>query len=317
MAVTYKDGILYVDNTILTTYKLCELKAAISYGLDLRLKAEDNANLMMGKAGHKALEHYYQGVNPADCMQIFQDEYREWADKNIFDNKRLGWPNIERVFQSWMTKNPQDKVPFDLARTQAEIPFEVPLSPEGDIIFTGTIDLLTHSRHGNMLYAIDHKFTSQVDNAKEREHSLTSQMSGYTWALKQLGHEVTGIYINFVHTGVVPTSARKCTTHRTLYEECGFLHMNHKLAGPYSRSDYSLKRWYRNALAIAKKWRTLLDKLDGNIDNLKKVPTSGEFVYQACVRCPWNEFCKLDQKTYWLTNNTIVDPWFPGTLAER
>lgn len=316
MAVTYNDGILHVDNTILSTFATCPTKATLSYGLDLRRKDEDNANLEVGKALHKVLEYYYQGYSVEGCLLMLKTEYKAWANQHIFDNKRLSYENIELVFKSWMEKNPQDRLPFRVEDGNAEVAFGVPLNDDGTIVFTGRIDLLAHSRYGNSLFAIDHKTTGQVDARKRKEYSMTSQMTGYLWALQQLGHDIAGIYINVVHTGIVPTSNRKCTTHRTLYEECGFLHMSHELLGPYHRSPQELEEWHTDALSLAMEWRQLLDHVDGDISKVRDAMQRGKWLYQACALCPWSDYCKGGQKDFWLKENTIVDPWRPGVLGE-
>lgn len=317
MAVTYIDGVLYVDNTILSAFETCPAKASISYGLDRRRIDSDNANLEVGRAIHKVLEYYYQGVTLEDCLGQLEIEYKDWANKHIFDNKRLSYENIELVFKSWAQKNPQDKLPFRVEPENIEIAFGVPLNDDGSIVFTGRIDMLAHARYGNSLFAVDHKTTGQVDHRKKKEYSMSSQMTGYLWAMQQLGHDIAGIYINIVHTGIVPTSNRKCATHKTLYEECGFLHMNHELAGPYHRSAQELMEWHTDALSIALEWRMTLDHLNGDITKIQDIRQRGRWIQQTpCAGCEWYDYCKGGQKKFWLVENTIVDPWRPGITAE-
>lgn len=318
MAITYdrEKGILFCDNTILSTFATCPLKAMISYGLDRKLQTDTNANLEVGRAIHKALEHYYLLDAPKVCLEVLRQEYEVWATTHLFDDKRLSWANIELVFKSWMDKNPQDRLPFRVSPENIEVAFGVPLNEDGSIIFTGRIDLLAHARHGSSLFAIDHKTTGQLDVRKKHEYSMTSQMTGYQWALQQMGHDISGIYINVVHTGVVPTSNRKCTTHKTYYGECGFLHLNHELLGPYHRSEEDLEAWRVDALSLAMEWRQLLDYINGDWDKLTHVMQRGKWLYQACALCPWANYCKGGQKQYWLTENTVEEFWCPGILGE-
>lgn len=318
MAVTYnrETGVLVVDNTILSTFGTCKLKAAISYGLDRRLSADNNGNLEAGKALHKALEYYYQLYSPEECLAVLKEEYEDWALANLFDNKRLSYNNIELVFRSWMDKNPQDKLPFRVTPDNVEVAFGVPLNDDGSIIFTGRMDLLATARQGSALFAVDHKTTGTVDSRKKKQYSMDSQMSGYLWALQQLGKDISGIYINVVHTGIVPTSNRKCATHKTLYDECGFLHMAHQLLGPYQRSPDDLARWHSMALYQASAWKKTLDYLDGDINKVNRVMATGTWIYQACINCPWSDYCGSGQKLHWLKDNTIISEWKPGILSE-
>jgi hypothetical protein len=271
----------------------------------------------VGKAIHKALEYYFLGSPEEYCIQILKEEYKDWAQKNIFDNKRLAYNNIENVLKSWILKNPQDKLPFRVKPENVEIAFGVPLNDEGSIIFTGRIDLLAHARHGNALFAIDHKTTGQIDNRKKKEYSITSQMSGYQWALQKQGYDISGIYINLIHTGQVPTSNRKCSTHKAFYEECGFLHMNHELLGPYQRSPQELEEWHQDALSLALEWKQVLDHVSDDITKIRDTQQRGKWIYQACTLCPWFTYCKSGQPQHWILDNTIVDPWFPGVLGEK
>lgn len=319
MAVTFnkETGVLYVDNSILTTYATCPTKATISYGLDRRRVDEDNANLVVGSALHKVLEHYYLGDSAEVCQEVLQKEYEDWARANIFDNKRLSYDNIKLVWQSWLDKNPRDRLPFSVDPGMIEMAFGVPLNDDGSIVFTGRIDLVARAKHGSSLYAIDNKTTGNIDSRKKREYSTGSQMTGYLWALQQLGHEIAGIYINAVHTGIVPTSNRKCSTHRTLYEECGFLHMNHELLGPYQRSQQELETWRQDALSLALEWRQVLEYVKDDINRVPDIQQRGRWIYQACTMCPWEQYCKSGQPKHWLQNQTVVAPWFPGVLGDE
>lgn len=317
MAVTYIDGVLYVDNSILSTYATCPLKAMISYGLDRRPVGPENPNLKMGKAIHTALEYYFTKSPPQTCLNILKAEYEDWAKQNIFDNKRLSWQNIENVFKSWMNKYPQNKLPFRVALENVEIAVDVPLNKEGDIIFTGRIDMLAHARYGESMFAVDHKCTGTLDARKKKEYSMTSQMSGYLWALREMGKDISGIYINAVHVGVVPTSERKCKTHKVYYEECGFLHMNHELMGPYHRSDDDLNEWHQDALLLAQEWKSALDYVDGDITKINDLQQRGKWIYQGCVNCDWYDYCKSGKPNHWINEQTVIDPWKPGVLGDE
>lgn len=313
MAVTYIDGVLYVDNTIMSTLATCPLKAMISYGLDRRPATSENANLMMGKAIHAALETYLVGGTDEECVEVLKKEYEDFARGNLYDNKRLGYENIELVLRSWLQKNPQERWPFRVDPKNIEIGFGVPLDETGDIIFTGRIDVLAHAKYGDTLFAMDHKCSGTVD---KRKYVMAPQMTGYLWAMEQLGHHVDGIYINAVHAGQVPTSNRKCTTHKTFYNECGFLHMKHELIGPFHRSPEELETWRLDTLAFAREWKELLDYVDGDLNKLKHIKQKGKWIYQACSMCPWLDYCRSGQQVHWIENNTIVDPWKPGVVAD-
>ena len=317
MAVTYNDGVLHVDNTIISTFATCPLKAAIHYGMDRQSTQANNANLEAGKAIHHAQEYYWLGDKPTKCLEILEIDYKEWSKKNVFDNKRLAWDNIERVFLSWMDKYPQNKLPFIVEEHEVEIALSAPMTKDGSIIYTGTMDLYGKARHGNMRYAVDHKMTGKVDSLKKKEYSITSQMTGYLWLLRENGYDAHGIYINLIDASQVPTSNRKCSTHRTLYEECGFLHMKHEIVGPYQRSDDDIEKWFRDTLADAQQWRDVIEYIGDDFEKLHDIEQRGKKIYNACNSCDWYDYCKMGQPSFWLKNNTVHHEWKPGTLKDK
>lgn len=319
MAVTYdrEKDILYVDNSILSTYVTCPLKAAISYGLDRRLTGSDVAHLKAGSAIHTALEYYFGWPLDSDTpLQALEDEYKDWALENVSPKDRMNWHNVKLVLESWLARNPREELAFTINPEHIEIPFEVPLNEDGSIIFTGRIDLIGYGQAGNSCFVIDNKTTGWVDSSKKKEYSINSQMSGYLWATKQLGWNPAGIYINLVHTGIVPNSNSKCTKHAVTYEECGFEHMKHEWLGPYHRSPQELESWRTDALSWALEWRQVLRHLGDDVSRLKDIQQRGKWTYKTCTYCDWYDYCKGGQKDHWITNFTVIDPWRPGVLGE-
>lgn len=310
-----RTGKLYVDNSILSTLATCETQAMMRYGYSLAPGETSRAPLQAGSAVHKALEAHFVGDTLWVCLDILEREYAAWARANVPEGDRLAYDNVREVVKSWIYHHPLERLPYQVmidvdGTPMAERKFAYPLAPGID--FVGAIDLVGTRTDGQGVILIDTKTTGRVDQMFLEGFHLSSQMSGYAWALEQmLGRPITSIYINVVDMRLVPSSpTRKCRDHKTVYAECGYLHMNHQLAGPYYRSEALLKRWHKNAVRLAKQWKTLLDNNADETYNIGRVAQSGMFRYQVCNRCEFSNFCRTGRKVD--QSNLVPEVWYPG-----
>lgn len=304
-------GILYVDNSILSTLAMCETKALMQYGYHLVPDDGNFAAMRAGTAVHKALEIHYLGGTPDEALnELFEDYYR-FATENVPATDRLAYDNVAKIVRSWIWHHPLDSLPYHV--TAVEAPFAIPLSDDGKIVYVGCIDAYGTRTDGKGLILIDNKSTGRIDAKFFKQFVLGSQMTGYWWALEQMIGPVSSCYINVIDMRVVPSDPkRKCNQHKTVYAECGFFHMGHQLGGPYYRSKKQIETWKSNALRLARKWRKLLDMYD--IQSIQDAPQSGQFVYQACSLCMYDNFCLGGRKIQEDLFN--FQPWLPGPLAE-
>lgn len=324
----YYDGVLHVDNTILSSFATCPTYAVVRYHYNKRPFGYSNNPMIAGSALHKAIEQHYQGKSREEVVATLWEHYYEYATQNIASDDRYSWNNISAVLISWIMRHPVEQLPYTVPSDNfTEIPFAYQLDPNvPDIVYVGMIDAVVAQRAGSMipeelraqqgLYVLDTKSTGRLDESFKKSFHLSSQMSGYVWAANFMfpEQEIVGVYINGVATTVVPTSDRKCSVHKRPYSECGFMHPAHELLGPFLRTPEEIEEWRWDAVTLAREWKRQVDQ-QGDSEDMSLVPQTGKFVYGACSRCELLDFCRLGRplKTY----DWEHYQWLPGNLAER
>lgn len=316
MAV-YEDGILYVDNSTLMSFAECETKAMMQYGYNLRPVDDLMAPARAGTAVHAALEVHYNGGTLGEAMNALYDSYYEFATTHIEAGDRLAYDNVVKIVESWIQSYPLDSLPYRIFEDgpSIEAAFDVPLT-EG-IRFVGRFDAIGTRTDGRGLYLIDTKSSGQLGSLFQRQFYLSTQLSGYWYALEQLGYQPTAAYINALDMRIMPSSNRKCTLHKSPYRDCGFLHMKHGLLGPFHRTHAQISTWLCNAIRIAFAWKVHLDLYGASVYDIKEVAQSGMFRYQMCERCGLFDFCRQGRP---VDNADIAfrhDEWRPGPFSEK
>lgn len=315
MAV-YKDGILYVDNSTLCSFSMCELQATIRYGLNLKPDSGDNAPAKAGTAIHAAIEAHYLGASKEEALQHLHEQYYDYALLNIDASDRLGYDNVRAVADSWITRYPLSELPYVPSKDHIEVPFRLPLLDDGSIVYVGRIDALVQSHNGRTWYVLDTKSTGRLDEKFKKGFNLAPQFSGYIWAAQQLWNlPVDSFFVNAVDVSLVPGSTRQCGTHRTKYNQCGYLHLKHQLIGPIKRLPEQIDDWLYSARQQALKWKKQLDKVAKYGDGvIALTPATGEFTYQACALCDYHKFCCTGRNLK--NSNFVYEEWIPSDLAE-
>lgn len=314
------DGILYVDNTTLSAVASCETKAMMQYGYNLKPAHYDNVPMDAGSAMHQAIEHYYMGGTVEESLEKFFDAYYDYSMRVMTEpNNRLSHYNLDLVLSSWFERYPIDELPYKIADpSHVEIPFDLPLTKDGKIRYVGRLDARVQRNDGaDVWYVLDTKTTGRPDQKFHNSFEIGSQMTGYCWAEWQLtGRMPAGVYINIVHAATIPTSHSKCYKHKALYSECGFLHPDHNLK-TLRRTETDVHAWWRDAIRLAERWRTLLEYYGDNINNLEEVSQNGKWIYQQCALCEFRDFCRANRPIRDNSFEFIPNSWVPGDLAER
>lgn len=315
MAV-YRDGILYTDNSTLSSFQTCPTKAMTTYGWNLVPVETSNAPAEAGTALHKAIEVHLAGGSLDEARQALHGAYYAFSLR-IAHGDRLGFDNVMLVLESWIERNPLNELPYSIRDARfIEMPFDFPFGP--GVRYVGKLDALVERSDGLVLYVLDTKSTGNPDYKFRQQFNIGSQMTGYVWAAQQMFNEpVAGIYINVVHVAVVPTSNSKCKTHKGFqYNECGYMHPKHELIGPKFRTPKELDAWERDAKALAQQWRQTYLRFRDDIDAIDELPQYGKWVYQACVLCDLHDFCRTGRNINSGVEFDVVE-WQPGDLAER
>ncbi len=298
-----------VDNSTLSTLQTCSTKAVIRYGLHRAVPGAMVA-AKVGQAVHSALDSFFTDYDQDKAMNVLYEEYQKLALPGDIE-KRLYCDNIQVVMMDWFASHGRERWPFEF--DQMEMPVEVEFS-KGGITYTGRIDALIRAKDSDTWYILDHKTTGNPSTWWAKQFELSSQLTGYIWAVQRMYPEryIAGAFINAVHLGEVPNSNRKCSTHGMKHEECGLLHLRHHLYGPYLRSRGEITNWLADVVLLGNKWRSLLDLVEGNpAVALQAVPQEGRWLYQGCSTCEFSEICKTGRKWDMIERDTIIEVWDP------
>ncbi len=205
------------DATKLSSY-VCEMRG--HYAMERHLQPnEPSEALAFGIAFHKAVEVWTQisqqpaldAVNAGKSafLKVWEAELpQDLRDKLELEGNRRSIQNGFRLFEAFTRKFPIEM--FDKI-VATETPFTLYLgrSPRGrDISWSGILDRAVIWQGG--LYYVDIKTSSySLDDKFFSQFRLSSQMTGYTWAGRelQLG-EFTGVMIQAVEVKIPATGIK-------------------------------------------------------------------------------------------------------------
>lgn len=300
--------ILYVDNSTLKAVARCSTEAVVRYILGYTT-AEERATLKAGTAFHLAMASHFQGGRVGDALQAFTDEYQAFADEHVPADDRLAYANLVRVIEYWLESHPLHAMPFQVDPAMVEIGFAVPLieDEQGTIAICGRLDLLP--TYQGAVYVGEHKSTGRIDKTWLDSFHLDSQISTYMWGAEQhTSLPMAGAFLNAVEFSRIPSSDRKCATHKVAYAECGQLHANSQLI-VLTRTPEQIRQWRLSAIHLAKKFRELKQKYT-SIEQITRVRQQGQF-NNSCRWCELAPYCRLDRDPQYVANNLVYQPWQP------
>ena len=282
---------LLVDNSILKSVATCSTQALLRYhyGWDQDTPRDE---LQLGTAAHAALASYLLGGDVNAAAKLFED----LAPAGTPDT-RTSISNTTRIMGRWLTTHPLEKLPFKALTV--EQPFRVPLC--GGIDFIGVWDGIGEDNSGRP-WLIEHKTTGWLKDDWWTQYEMDSQLSGYIWAARQLGHDVMGAYLNGIEFSKLPSYPRQCQTHSTLYSACGILHANFAIR-PIVRTTEMLETWHRTAVILAHQWMWMVAKHEEG-------QQEGQFT-GACRWCQFQPYCRMGRPAGFLQANYTVSHWRP------
>lgn len=310
---------IYVDNTLLCSL-ICDTKALVRHGYGYTVESEA-PKLKAGKAAHAAVEHILKGGDAAGALAVWKHEYAIWAHETLAPDSNLSAQHTTEIMEAYLNDFTPATLPLKVIPEFVEVGFQVPLTadvlPDGspEFVFYGRYDLYGESRHTpGQWWVLDHKFTGRVDRDYMADYSLDSQLSGYVWAARQtLGRAVVGAYVQAVQLFYpLPQSDNKCRVHGTSYTECRTLHVK-TACQSYRQSDVQLADWHRTAVALAKRYRSLLQQYP-TLADAQKIPQQGKF-RRACRYCHFKDWCESGRPE-WANAILKHEPWAPFAAEE-
>lgn len=313
---------LIVDNSILSTFATCHTEALISYHHNLVSNTDSNS-LQVGRATHKALEHFFKGGEPKEAMKIFKEVYYP-AGNSLAPESYLSWENTSVTFETWLAGHSLDSLSYKPLPGTIEGAIISPLWPERwgkRVLYLGLIDLLVEDKATRTLAIMDHKSTSKrLDDSWTNQFKTSSQISGYIWLAQRAkiqeklntSSPINSAYINTIQFSKLPVSERKCPKHSVAYSICKGLHALARLDGPFMRSPLQLSQWLNEARDLTEMWAQNRESF-GDLKNLRGAGKRGLFQYEACKFCSFQDFCagtiQDPQRLPEFFKNSKWEPW--------
>lgn len=284
------------DTSILQTSQRCPRKAEYHYFLN-RAPAGRNVPIGFGLAYHKFREvlekNYITLVRDGDedlasvaqglyhtalnaALEGYKDPPLEHS-KSYLTRGRLEL-TCEQGFQLWMSEKRRGRVKV----LEAEQAFELKL-PDGHL-FTGRFDQIVDDR--GKIYLRDFKTTSRMGRNYSKQFTPNDQMTGYTWAARQLsGRKVVGVIIQVVYN-----TKTKGPEHHTFLS---------------ARTDFHIQEWLKNI-------QMEMSLLDSYVEDRyfpMRTTACGDF-----GGCYFRDCCSMSSpamREAWLRSHTIESVWDP------
>lgn len=207
---------IHIDNTNKELFETCA-RAAEYYSIQRRERAGSKAALDFGGVIHEALvprKLVMSGESTATFTEWTQQQQQIIID--FYANNPVGmdeWRTPDRAIEAICLYNktyPIEAEPFKMIAGTVEMPFKIKLG-EADldttvqthtgpvfikkviIYWTGKMDGLVD--YGSIL-VLDHKTTSVIGQQYYDDFVLSSQMHGYVWSARKLGHDAKGLLLD-------------------------------------------------------------------------------------------------------------------------
>ena len=150
------------------------------------------------------------------------------------------------------------------------------------------MDAIFQHRPTKQLYVVDHKTSQFVDASTRRTWNNDSQLTGYVWAMRKQGWNISGVLINMMRLSRAQEKP-----------QAAFF--------TYERTQTQLDRWYDAACTQARLLRKIVGQVrrserpepqltvgrPGWADLLAPYPRTGTFT-GACAWCEFSHFCTQD-----------------------
>ena len=249
------------DNSSLELYTTCKRKAQM-YSITRREPAVTGAALFFGTVAHGALTIRKSAMvtgNPA--WETEQVDYiirkytenpsaiEEWRTPDLLIdvikayNKR--WPLAEEPFtivDAFIEKSFR----LFLGDAEVEATLQTPTGPvyveSLRIYYTGRLDACI--KMFEQIFVMDHKTASVTGESYYEDFELSSQMLGYTWALRELGYPAVGLFADVLETRKPSATGKSINQRRQ----------------PYWYNDFHVDEWKMDTLhlisAFIEEWIT-------------------------------------------------------------
>jgi hypothetical protein len=183
-------------------------------------------------------------------------------------------------------------------------------------LFVGLFYLLARN---NVFLAIgDQNTTGWLGQQWIDKWSMSSQISGYVWAARQLYNEpVIGAFITGLEWRAPRKEPnRKCKTHSVPQRECEMQHNKYELVGLIERNEAMLENWYAEAVPMAQGLYRLSQEIGNDLDKLVVLrmegPFTGECEAFGAGGCEYRKgVCEIGRRAGVARAALEFNPWNP------
>lgn len=289
-----------VDSTMLSAFRACPQKMFRSY-VEHWKPQTDSVHLHAGKSFATGIEaarraFYIQHLSKEESEATgLEALIRAYGDFECPAESAKSLERMAGALEFYYENYPlgQDgAIPLEFASglQGIEFSFSEPLPvmhpTTGDpILFAGRADLLAHYCNG--IYLFDEKTTSSLGPTWPRQWEMRSQFTGYTWAARNQGINVTGTVVR----GISILKTKYDTAQSITY-----------------RSEYEVDRWLKQTIR--------------DVESMKRMWEAGDWEYNldnACNDyggCMFTTVCKSPTPEKWLPINFQKKVWDPLSREE-
>lgn len=278
---------------------------------------------MVGTLIHKIYEEALKG-DRSQLDQIIKtniDEYeKQWREHEGIVHARYTPSNLETLVKVSVEKD-LSLFPYKFHKDFVEIGFSLPLTEDGSVLFTGRYDANVSSLDEQTWYVYDLKTTQRLGYMTRERWAMSSQFTGYLYALQRLMPEknIGGILVNALEINSLPIGEpKKCSVHKVPKSICRLLHVNKEIH-ILNRGHHEIEAWRNTFLKAVPEFRRLIAKRESKnkwsqatMDRLK---VQGTF-NGSCGFCSFKEFCSTGRRIDFLKNTTVESTWAPFTVPE-
>lgn len=300
MLSTHPDLPIYLDSTMISTFRACPQKFYLQFVHNLRPSGGLNIHLAAGAAFAAALEtiRNAQALHPDEPLDpnylwslAVEPAIRAFGEPNDQPESPKNIHNVlyalELYLQSYHPFYDEVKPLVVGGKPTTEFSFAIPLPvnhPSGEpFIYVGRFDLLGAYRSNDLLVVLDDKTTSSLGPYWLNQWDLRGQFLGYTWACQQLGYKVNNCLVR--GTGLLKT-------------ETNFAQV------PLSYPPHLIDRWYHELLDTIEQIKFYHER--------QKYPYNFAESCSSFGGCPMKQLCLAKEPEQWL-NNYHVEVWNPVT----
>lgn len=296
----------YIDNTILSTFKLCPRKAYYQYLRHLKPVGEGRSvHLIAGGALAAGLEEVRKKVW-GEQMELPDALYygwlailKHWGD---FPAEPVNSPKtlantlaaLEYYFEVFPPKtDPIQPLILANGSPAVEFSFTHPTgfhNPQGqEILYTGRFDMFGVRKIGHqaVTYIVDEKTTTKLGKSWRGKWPLASQFTGYAWAARELGYDVSGVCVRGIS-----------------YLSNSFGH-EESLS---QRTESDIERWKASTAWFMTQYLECA--------RTNTWPQNFSDSCQGFSGCPYQNLCLSDNPERWIDSQFEVQVWNPLTHSE-